>query len=65
MIDQLPLHDNAVGVLDSSDDLTFDTLAEALAGRQSWVLPEFLDRLRQNGADDEDMVSGFLCRRVD
>lgn len=52
MIDELPVHPNAVGALDSSDGLTFDTLAAALAGRESWVLlPEFLDRLRENGVE--------------
>ncbi len=51
MIDELPLHDNAVGVLDSSHELTLDTLAAALAGRESWVLQEFLDRLRETGLE--------------
>jgi hypothetical protein len=51
VIDELPLHPSAVGVLDSSDELTFDALAVALAGRESWVLPEFLDRLRENGVE--------------
>jgi hypothetical protein len=46
--DELPLHSSAAGVLDTSDELTFDTLAAALAGREGWVLPEFLDRLRKN-----------------
>lgn len=53
MIDELPLHDEAVGVLDSFDELTLDTLAAALAGRESWVLPGFLDRLRENGIEGE------------
>lgn len=53
MNDELPLHDNAVGVLDSSDELTLDALAAALAGRESWVLTEFLDRLRENGVDGQ------------
>lgn len=51
MIDELPLHHDAVGVLDSSEELTLDTLAAALAGRESWVLPGFLDRLKENGVE--------------
>lgn len=49
MIDELPLHPNAVGVLDAFDELTFDSLAAALDGREGWVLPELLDRLTGSG----------------
>ena len=57
MIAELPLHPSAVGVLDSSDELTFDTLAAALDGREGWVLPEFLDRLKENGVERGTVVA--------
>lgn len=45
---EVPLHDSAAGFPDNPE-FTFGDLMAALAGRDGWVLPEFLGRLKESG----------------